>query len=93
MRSRNKKVSSNLGGYTPHQQVGLGFMVVCVIAVLYAVFVPQPKISNSPVIDDGAILVHNGMGHQFKHGRNALFADKTNGQVKSYFMSSLSDTN
>jgi len=38
-------------------------------------------------------LIHNGQGHQFKHGENTLFEGKTISEVKSLFLSSLSDTN
>jgi hypothetical protein len=49
--------------------------------------------ADALVIDDTQILVHNGMGHQFKHGRNEVFEGKTNTDVRTLFMSSLSDTN
>jgi len=45
------------------------------------------------VIDDSQILVHNGMGHQFTHGPNALFQQRTLADAKQLFMSALSDTN
>lgn len=34
------------------------------------------------VIDDAQMLVHNGQGHQFKHGTNAFFKDKTIADAK-----------
>ena len=45
------------------------------------------------VIDDSQMLIHNGQGHQFKHGRNNLFEHKTLADAKQMFMSALSDTN
>jgi hypothetical protein len=45
------------------------------------------------VIDDAQMLVHNGQGHQFKHGTNNFFKDKTIADVKYLFTSGLSDTN
>jgi len=38
-------------------------------------------------------LVHNGQGHQFKHGRNEFFEGKTIADVKNLFTGALSDTN
>lgn len=45
------------------------------------------------IIDDTQILVHNGQGHQFKHGKNEFFKDKTIADVKNLFTGALSDTN
>lgn len=39
------------------------------------------------------MLVHNGQGHQFKHGASNFFKDKTIADVKYLFTSGLSDTN
>lgn len=45
------------------------------------------------VIDEAQMLVHNGQGHQFKHGSNEFFKNKTISDVKYLFSSGLSDTN
>ena len=45
------------------------------------------------VIDDSLIFVHNGQGHQFKHGRNQIFENKTIADLKTMFYSGLSDSN
>ena len=45
------------------------------------------------VIDEAQMLVHNGQGHQFKHGTNTFFENKTIADVKQIFTSGLSDTN
>ena len=39
------------------------------------------------------MMVHNGMGHQFKHGENDMFRGKTMADAKQMFMSALSDSN
>jgi len=69
------------------------FVVVCVVAVLYTIFNPKPKLSQMPVLDDSQIMVHNGQGHQFKQSRNSFFDGKTLNEAKTLFMSALSDTN
>ena len=37
-----------------------GFVAVCVVAVLYVLLSPKKSFAQMPVIDDSAILVHNG---------------------------------
>lgn len=88
--NRNKKVGDPM---QPYYMVIGGFVAVCVLAVLYTIFNPKTKFSEMQVIDQSQILIHNGMGHQFKHGENDLFQHKTLADAKSMFMSALSDTN
>lgn len=68
-----------------HWYVIYGFVAVCAIAVLMTLFNPKQKISEQKIIDDTQILVHNGQGHQFKHGRNMLFEQKTMADAKKMF--------
>ena len=91
MLKRGKKASAI--PISPHKQVTYGFLIIIVISTLYVLFVPQSKMADAQVIDDTQIMVHNGMGHQFRHGHNRLFEGQTNTDVKTLFMSALSDTN
>jgi len=63
-----------------------------VIVTFYTLLNPKQKFSEMLVIEDSQILVHNGQGHQFKHGRNELFETKTLADAKKMFTSALSDT-
>lgn len=63
------------------------------MSVLYVILFPKQKLGELTIIDDSTILVHNGQGHQFTHGRNELFENKTFGDVRGMFFSGLSDTN
>jgi hypothetical protein len=69
------------------------FCAVCVFAVLFTIFNPKTKFSEMQVLDESQILIHNGQGHQFKHGENDLFQQKTLADAKTMFMSALSDSN
>lgn len=69
------------------------FIFVCVASILAVVFIPKQKFSEMQILDESQILIHNGQGHQFKHGENKLFEGKTISEVKQLFLSSLSDTN
>jgi hypothetical protein len=53
--------------------------------VLFTFLNPKKKFSEMLAIDDSQILVHNGQGHQFKHGRNELFEAKTLADAKMMF--------
>ena len=56
------------------------FVVICVASVVYVLLNPKKSFSSMPVIDDNAMLVHNGQsGHQFTQGENTFF------QVRSDF--------
>ena len=90
MMRRSKKVDNKKASY---DFVIYGFIAICVGAVLYTVFSKKQKFSEMQVIDEAQMLVHNGQGHQFKHGINEFFKDKTIADVKYIFASGLSDTN
>lgn len=90
MMRRGKKTNDQKQQYL--LVIGL-FCAVCVFAVLYTVFNPKPKLSEQMVIDDAQIMIHNGQGHQFKHGKNTFFEGKALADAKQMFMSALSDTN
>jgi hypothetical protein len=49
------------------------FVGVCVLAVLYVLLNPKKSFAQMPVIDDTAILVHNGAGSAFQRGENSFF--------------------
>lgn len=91
--SRRAKKASPEAKKNPHYMVIAAFCGICLVAVLYTLFSPKTKFSQLQVIDDSQILVHNGQGHQFKHGKNQFFMNKTIADVKYVFTSALSDTN
>ena len=70
MMNRNKKTYDRLTSY--YGVIGF-FCFVCVAAILFTVFNPKTKFSELLVLDESQILIHNGQGHQFKHGENDLF--------------------
>jgi len=50
------------------------FVGVCVLSVLYVLLNPKKSFAQMPVIDDTAILVHNGQqGVAFQRGENQFF--------------------
>lgn len=50
------------------------FVGVCVLSVLYVLLNPKKSFAQMPVIDDTAILVHNGQqGTAFQRGENQFF--------------------
>jgi hypothetical protein len=49
------------------------FVAVCVIAVIYVLLNPKKSFAQMPVIDDSAILVHNGGQTGFQRGENTFF--------------------
>lgn len=55
------------------------------VAIMFTLFNPKQKFSEMEIINDSQILVHNGQGHQFKHGRNELFEAKTLADAKVMF--------
>ena len=57
MFKRNKKVDSQMKQY--YIVIG-AFVGVCVLSVLYVLLNPKKSFAQMPVIDDTAILVHNG---------------------------------
>lgn len=90
MMRRSKKVDTKKASY---DFVIYGFVAVCVAAICFTAFSTKQKFSEMMVIDDAQMLVHNGQGHQFKHGSNEFFKGKTIADVKYIFASGLSDTN
>jgi len=90
MKNRAKKPVDKM---QKHFYVMYFFVAVCVLAVLYTFLAPKAKIGQKVIIDDAQIMIHNGQGHQFKHGKNSIFENKTISDVKTMFMSGLSDTN
>ena len=44
-----------------------------------------------PVIDESAMLVHNGQGHRFTQGQNQFFQEWTISDAKKLFETGLSD--
>lgn len=79
MLKRSKKVDTKKQSYT---LVIIGFCAVCVAATLFTIFSKKQKFSEMLVIDDAQMLVHNGQGHQFQHGANSFFKDKTIADAK-----------
>lgn len=50
------------------------FVGVCAISVLYVLLNPKKSFASMPVIDDSAILVHNGQqSNGFQRGENTFF--------------------
>ena len=90
MFNRSKRSTDPMNNY--YVVIG-GFIGVCVIAVILTLLSPKKSFAEMDVIDDSQMLIHNGQGHQFKHGRNNLFEHKTLADAKQMFMSALSDTN
>ena len=71
-----------------------GFVAVCVGAVLYVLLNPKKSFASMPVIDDSAILVHNGQqSNAFQRGENTFFQNWTMSNAKSLFGNSLADSN
>ena len=60
MFNRSKKEGSRK---TQYYAVVIFFCAVCVFAIGFSILNPKPKFTDIKVIDDSAILVHNGQGH------------------------------
>lgn len=69
------------------------FCLICFVAIIVTVFQPKQKFADKEIIDESEMFIHNGQGHQFKHGENKIFHKKTLKEAKHMFMSALSDTN
>ena len=91
MMNRSKKATTD--PMQPYYNVIIGFCVVCVLAIAVTLFSPKQKFSEMNVLDESNFLIHNGQGHQFKHGENSFFEGKTLADAKLMFASALSDTN
>lgn len=71
MLNRGKKRDSTMTQY--YMVIG-AFVGVCVLAVLYVLLNPKKSFAQMPVIDDSAMLVHNGIStHGFQRGENSFF--------------------
>jgi hypothetical protein len=57
MFKRSKKQDNTMTQY--YMVIG-GFVGICVVATLYVLLNPKKSFAQMPVIDDSAILVHNG---------------------------------
>ena len=90
MFNRSRKESSHMTQY--YYVIGF-FCLICLLSVVITLWNPKQNFSDKDVIDQQDILIHNGQGHQFKHGENKVFEKKTLKDAKNMFMSALSDTN
>ena len=70
MSRRSKKQDNTMTQY--YLVIG-GFVGVCLVAVFYVLLNPKQSFAQMPVIDDSAILVHNGQNSGFQRGENAFF--------------------
>lgn len=61
-------------------------------AVLYVLLNPKKSFASMPVIDESAILVHNGQsGSSFQQGANSFFQNWNISNTKSLLLNSLAD--
>jgi len=60
MFKRSQKEGSRKNEY---YAVVIFFVAVCVFAIGFSIYNPKPKFTDISVVDDSAILVHNGQGH------------------------------
>jgi hypothetical protein len=71
MFQRSRKADNTMKNY--YIVIG-AFVGVCVLSVLYVLLNPKKSFAQMPVIDDTAILVHNGQqGVAFQRGENQFF--------------------
>ncbi len=71
MFNRSKKKDGQMNQY--YIVIG-AFLGVCVLSVLYVLLNPKKSFSSMPVIDESAILVHNGQqSNAFQRGENNFF--------------------
>lgn len=70
----------------------IGFFCLSMLAaLLYTVFSSNQSFAEMPIIDEGAMLVHNGQGHRFTQASNEFFADWTIADAKKHFDTGLAD--
>ena len=69
-RSREKAKPSNQGQYTA---VIVFFCATMVAALIYTILNPTQSFASMPVVDESAMLVHNGQNHRFTQGSNEFF--------------------
>lgn len=71
MLQRSRKVNPQKQQY--YIVIG-AFVGVCVLSVLYVLLNPKKSFASMPVIDESAILVHNGQqSNAFQRGENTFF--------------------
>jgi len=93
MLNRARKNKPSADPMAPYYTVIYAFVFICVAAVATTLYSPKQKFSEMDILDASQMLIHNGQGHQFKHGANSFFEHKTLADAKQMFMSALSDTN
>jgi hypothetical protein len=90
MLKRSRKPDSTMSQY--YIVIG-AFVGICVISVFYVLLNPKKSFAQMPVIDESAILVHNGQqSNAFQRGENQFFQNWTISNVKSLFGNSLADS-
>ena len=63
----------------------IAFFCACMAAAaLYTFLNPQQSFSNMPVIDESAMLIHNGQGNRFTQGSNEFFNVSEIEKAESY---------
>ena len=71
MFQRSKKTNASKQQY--YIVIG-AFVGVCVLSVLYVLLNPKKSFAAMPVIDESAMLVHNGQqANAFQRGENTFF--------------------
>jgi hypothetical protein len=69
-RSREKAKPDNMNQY---YAVIAFFCASMVAALLYTLMNPTQSFSSMPVVDESAMLVHNGQNHRFTQAPNEFF--------------------
>ena len=87
-RSREKKKEQNMNQY---YAVIAFFIASMVLALVYTLLNPQQSFAQMPVIDESAMLVHNGQSHRFTQASNEFFSNWTIADAKKLFEQGLSD--
>lgn len=88
-RSKEKaKPATNMNEY----YAVIGFFCACMFgALIYTVMNPSTSFAQMPVLDESAMLVHNGQSHRFTQATNEFFTDWTIADAKKLFEVGLSD--
>ena len=73
-RSRDKVKPNNMNQY---YAVIAFFVASMVAALLYTLMNPTQSFAQMPVIDESAMLIHNGQSHRFTQGPNQFFEVST----------------
>ena len=72
----------------------IGFFCLSMVgALIYTIFNPTKGFANMPVIDESAMLIHNGQNHRFQQTSNEFFQDWTIADAKKLFEQGLTDVN